>query len=59
MCIADNVNGNVASLFEQTMFIILFRFVILDEADRMLDMGFEPQIRRIVEKSDMTDKGKL
>nr|XP_002131481.1 ATP-dependent RNA helicase DDX3Y isoform X1 [Ciona intestinalis] len=33
------------------------RFVILDEADRMLDMGFEPQIRRIVEQSDMTHKG--
>jgi len=27
--------------------------LILDEADRMLDMGFEPQIRRIVEQTNM------
>lgn len=30
---------------------------MLDEADRMLDMGFEPQIRRIVEQDTMPKTG--
>jgi len=31
----------------------LCRFFMLDEADRMLDMGFEPQVREVAEKMDM------
>ncbi|CAH8562460.1 unnamed protein product [Dicrocoelium dendriticum] len=34
------------------------RYLILDEADRMLDMGFEPQIRRIVEQDNLPPSGK-
>ena len=33
--------------------LVNVKYLILDEADRMLDMGFEPQIRNIVENHDM------
>ncbi|XP_028514405.1 DEAD-box ATP-dependent RNA helicase 52A [Exaiptasia diaphana] len=32
------------------------KYLILDEADRMLDMGFEPAIRKIVETLGLPDK---
>lgn len=35
----------------------MIKYLALDEADRMLDMGFEPQIRRIVEQMDMPCPG--
>lgn len=33
------------------------KFLALDEADRMMDMGFEPQIREIVENHGMPEPG--
>ena len=33
------------------------KYLALDEADRMLDMGFEPQIRKIVQQMDMPPPG--
>lgn len=38
-------------------YYLLLSFLVLDEADRMLDMGFEPQIRRIVEQDTMPKTG--
>ncbi|KAI9218350.1 P-loop containing nucleoside triphosphate hydrolase protein [Blastocladiella britannica] len=46
--------GRLSDLIErQYVSLRHVKYLILDEADRMLDMGFEPQIRRIVEQEDM------
>lgn len=43
--------GRLSDLIERGRIgLSAIRFLCLDEADRMLDMGFEPQIRRIVEQ---------
>jgi len=43
----------VDMLQRRKVFLNCVRHLILDEADRMLDMGFEPQIRQIVERNYM------
>lgn len=50
--------GRLSDLIERAR-VSLSRcmFLALDEADRMLDMGFEPQIRRIVDGEDMPPVG--
>lgn len=43
--------GRLLDLVEtETVDLSNIKYLVLDEADRMLDMGFEPQIRRVVEK---------
>jgi len=46
--------GRLTDMFERGNVSLAFvHFFILDEADRMLDMGFEPQVRQIVDNTDM------
>lgn len=48
--------GRLVDLLERGRISLAnIRYLVLDEADRMLDMGFEPQIRRIVDGEDMPD----
>lgn len=46
--------GRLVDLLERGRISLAnIQYLVLDEADRMLDMGFEPQIRRIVQGEDM------
>lgn len=50
--------GRLVDLLERARVSLqMIRYLALDEADRMLDMGFEPQIRKIVEQLDMPPPG--
>ncbi|CAD6226319.1 unnamed protein product [Miscanthus lutarioriparius] len=50
--------GRLMDLLERARVSLqMIRYLALDEADRMLDMGFEPQIRKIVEGMDMPQRG--
>ena len=50
--------GRLSDLIERARVSLQsIMYLALDEADRMLDMGFEPQIRRIVEGEDMPQTG--
>ncbi|XP_048225925.1 DEAD-box ATP-dependent RNA helicase 37 [Ricinus communis] len=51
--------GRLVDLLERARISLqMIRYLALDEADRMLDMGFEPQIRKIVEQMDMPPPGR-
>ncbi|KAL9672795.1 hypothetical protein QQ045_029047 [Rhodiola kirilowii] len=50
--------GRLVDLLERARISLqMIKYLALDEADRMLDMGFEPQIRKIVEQMDMPPPG--
>ncbi|XP_042499087.1 DEAD-box ATP-dependent RNA helicase 37-like [Macadamia integrifolia] len=50
--------GRLVDLVERAKVSLrMIKYLALDEADRMLDMGFEPQIRKIVEQMDMPPPG--
>ncbi|KAH9326737.1 hypothetical protein KI387_006915, partial [Taxus chinensis] len=50
--------GRLVDLLERArVSLSMVRYLALDEADRMLDMGFGPQIRNIVQEMDMPPPG--
>lgn len=50
-------SGRLSDLCERKQCSVRFvKRLVLDEADRMLDLGFEPQIRQIVQKLGMPKK---
>ena len=50
--------GRLVDMIERAkVSLSMIKCLALDEADRMLDMGFEPQIRKIVQQMDMPPCG--
>ncbi|KAK4604366.1 hypothetical protein RGQ29_012749 [Quercus rubra] len=50
--------GRLVDMMERAkVSLSMIKCLALDEADRMLDMGFEPQIRKIVQQMDMPPCG--
>lgn len=50
--------GRLVDLVERSIVSLRnVKYLALDEADRMLDMGFEPQIRKLVEQMEMPPPG--
>lgn len=50
--------GRLVDMIErERVSLRMIKYLALDEADRMLDMGFEPQIRKIVEQMGMPPSG--
>ncbi|KAA8535082.1 hypothetical protein F0562_030085 [Nyssa sinensis] len=50
--------GRLVDMIERARVSLkMIKYLALDEADRMLDMGFEPQIRKIVEQMEMPPPG--
>ena len=43
--------------FSSARYLVLSRctYIVLDEADRMIDMGFEPDVQRILEHMPVTN----
>ena len=64
ICLTDTTITTFTAITSLFVCVIFFhqvaldnlRILILDEADRMLDMGFEPEIRKIVEQFNMPQK---
>ncbi|KAI5189939.1 ATP-dependent RNA helicase DDX5/DBP2 [Nematocida sp. AWRm77] len=45
--------GRLIDLYDQrALYLSRVTFMVLDEADRMLDMGFEPQLKRIIPETN-------
>lgn len=50
--------GRLVDIIErERVSLTRIKYLALDEADRMLDMGFEPQVRKIVEQMNMPPPG--